>query len=144
MTPREPVEVSTIDIEAIRKRRDAIRVDDQVYGFPCSDDPRDFSPDVESCLPNEIASHALAVEKWTEANGKPEGWGTPDFGGWTCDDEHKRCVHVLKAPWGIGVCTYRDPEAAQTVADLDALLAHVSLQEAEIARLKALVEGRGR
>lgn len=75
MTPREPVEVSTIDLAAIRKRQE-----------------RDGSAP-------EIAHP---------------------------DDPMAPVIHRVR----------------DLFFDRSALLAHVSLQEAEIARLKALVEGR--
>jgi hypothetical protein len=52
----------------------------------------------------------LACEAWNTAGGKPEGWDAPDTGGWNAD----RTAHVvLKAPWGIGVSTYTDPELCE-------------------------------
>lgn len=68
-----------------------------VYGYPCVSDPRDFSPDVECCSPEEIAAHKLACETF----------GTPAYqankGCYAEYDADGRLVkHVARTSWGIG------------------------------------------
>lgn len=72
------------------------------YGFPCVDDPNDFSPDAESCSPAELAAHKLACETF----------GTPAYqpnrGCTTERDESGQLVrHILRTSWGIGVNSLR-------------------------------------
>ena len=74
-----------------------------MYGYFCGGDPRDFHPDGEdSNSPEEIANHKAACElaEKEEAARKlkcPSGWiVTPEF-----------TAHVLCAPFGIGVTTFK-------------------------------------
>lgn len=98
------------------------------YGYPAGvDDPRDFTPDVESCREEEITAHAAAVAAWNEAGGKPEGWDAPDHGGWN----ESGTVHILRAPWGIGAYTYRDPELCALRDQLREALKAVGVSEQE-------------
>ena len=76
------------------------------YGYALPEDPRDFTPDAESCTPEELAAHAAAVEAWDAAGGKPEGWDAPPGSGWN----EEGTMHSLRAPWGIGAYTYRDSQ----------------------------------
>lgn len=69
-----------------------------IYGFPCVSDPNDFTPDAESCSPEELAAHKRACETY----------GTPDYqpnrGCTTERSEDGQMVrHVLRTSWGIGV-----------------------------------------
>lgn len=68
------------------------------YGYPCVEDPNDFSPDVECCSPEEIAAHRRACETY----------GTPDYvpnaGCYSEYDKDGNLVkHVTRTSWGIGV-----------------------------------------
>lgn len=77
------------------------------YGFFAGGDPRDFSPDGESCTPKEIANHKAACALWNEAAGRgetPEPEKCPS--GWLYDEAGKPIMHVLRAPYGIGVYSY--------------------------------------
>ena len=69
-----------------------------VYGFPCVEDPNDFSPDHECCSPEEIERHRLACANY----GKPSY--EPNKG---CYSEHSAdgqlVKHVTRTSWGIGV-----------------------------------------
>ena len=72
------------------------------YGFPCVEDPNDFSPDAECCSPQEIEAHALACKTF----------GTPAYqpnrGCETQRDESGFLVrHTLRTSWGIGVNNIR-------------------------------------
>ena len=70
------------------------------YGFFAGGDPRKFSPDHESCTPQEIANHRKACElaDQLEREGKLVDWKCPSgFERWG-----DAVVHVLRAPFGIG------------------------------------------
>ena len=68
-----------------------------IYGFPCVEDPRDFSPDVECCSPEEIDAHRRAMQNY----GKPSY--VPNKGCYSEHDESGQMVkHVLRTSWGIG------------------------------------------
>lgn len=69
-----------------------------IYGYPCVEDPRNFSPDVECCSPAEIEAHRRACANY----GKPSY--EPNKGCYTERDESGQFVkHVLRTSWGIGV-----------------------------------------
>lgn len=84
---------------------------DQIYGFPCGENPNDFRPDVEVCTEAEIAAHAEACRQWDAGEYKR--------------DPHQFCesfdlkpgesgvVHISRTPWGMGVSTveFEDEEA---------------------------------
>lgn len=72
-----------------------------VYGYFTGGDPRDFFPDHESCSPEEIKKHREACEEADRLNANPN-LPCPSF--WI-RTEHG-CVHVLRAPFGIGVTSY--------------------------------------
>ena len=75
-----------------------------VYGFFTGGDPRTFCPDPEMCSEEEIANHEAACKLWDEAEKrgeKPEPEACPS--GWVRDESGKAVMHVLKAPYGIGV-----------------------------------------
>lgn len=72
------------------------------YGFFAGGDPRNFEPSPDECSPEELANHLNACLLWdiAEKSGKtptpedcPSGW----------DATHT--IHVLRAPYGIGVYT---------------------------------------
>lgn len=71
------------------------------YGFFTGGDPRAFSPDHESCSPEEIENHRKACDlaDALERDGKPVNWECPS--GW--EQWGDAVVHVLRAPFGIGV-----------------------------------------
>jgi len=68
-----------------------------VYGFPCVENPYDFSPDTECCTEAEIAFWEDAKKRWDagerDVRGKRCGWG----------QEGESVVHVMATSWGIGV-----------------------------------------
>jgi hypothetical protein len=69
-----------------------------VYGFPCVENPNDFSPDSECCSPAEIETHRVACANW----GKPTF--EPNKGSFSQHDaEGKLVMHVCRTSWGIGV-----------------------------------------
>ncbi len=69
-----------------------------IYGFPCVEDPMDFSPDAECCSPAEIEAHRLACANY----GKPTY--EPNKGCYSEHDADGRLVkHVTRTSWGIGV-----------------------------------------
>ena len=69
------------------------------YGFPCVENPHDFSPDVESCTPEEIAFWEDAKRRWDA--------GERDVRGNRCEtiagDKGEMVMHVTRTSWGIGV-----------------------------------------
>lgn len=70
-----------------------------VYGFPCVENPHDFTPDAESCKPEEIAFWEDAKRRWDA--------GERDVRGNRCqstyDDDGNLLMHVTRTSWGIGV-----------------------------------------
>lgn len=69
-----------------------------IYGFPCVEDPRDFSPDVESCSPAEIEAHRIACQNYGKASYQPNAGCSVEY-----DDAGRMVKHVLRSSWGIGV-----------------------------------------
>ena len=65
-----------------------------IYGFYHGQDPRTFSPDQESCTPEEVEAHKLACESAERG----ECWQGDDSG---CS--HRGNVKILKSSFGIGV-----------------------------------------
>jgi hypothetical protein len=79
---------------------------ESMYGHFHGGDPRNFHPDYECCSEEEIANHRKACNLWnaSEAKGEtPEPEKCPS--GWIYDDDGKPLVHILRAPYGIGVYT---------------------------------------
>ena len=71
-----------------------------VYGFPCVENPNDFSPDEKSCTPEEIAFWEDAKKRWDA--------GERDVRGKRCsfvegDEAGRRAMHITATSWGIGV-----------------------------------------
>lgn len=72
------------------------------YGYFSGGDPRDFHPDCEDSTPEEIANWKQACIEAERLQEKrelpcPSGWGRLADG---------TVFHMLRAPFGIGVCTY--------------------------------------
>ena len=116
----------SIDIAALLKQVRPIvesRGEECGYGFARPDDPNDFHPDAESCTEQEIAAHKAACE----AYGKPDY--VPPLGSeWIGDGDTR--LHILRAPWGIGSYTFRDPAIVNLLAQIDAALADLSAKAA--------------
>jgi hypothetical protein len=74
-------------------------VHDVVYGFPCVENPHDFSPDRESCTPEEIAFWEDACKRWDA--------GERDVRGKRCEtvrnEAGEMIMHITQTSWGIGV-----------------------------------------
>ncbi len=72
---------------------------DTVYGFPCVENPHDFTPDPESCTPEEIAFWKDAKKRWDA--------GERDVRGARCetirDEQGNMKAHITRTSWGIGV-----------------------------------------
>lgn len=70
-----------------------------IYGFPCVEDPHDFTPDSESCTPEEIAFWENAKKRWDA--------GERDVRGARChttyDENGKLTGSTVSTSWGIGV-----------------------------------------
>lgn len=77
-----------------------------VYGFFHGGDPRNFHPDCQDSSEVEIENHRKACElaNRLESEGKPIDLECPS--GWVYDDAGKPIMHLLRAPFGIGVSTY--------------------------------------
>ena len=71
------------------------------YGFFSGGDPRKFSPDHESCTPQEIENHRKACElaNQLDREGKPVDWKCPSG----IEKWGDVVVHVLRTPFGVGV-----------------------------------------
>lgn len=69
-----------------------------VYGYPCVENPHNFTPDMESCTPKEIRFWRNAKRKWLHGKrnvrGARSGWISPG-------------VHVTATSWGIGTNAIR-------------------------------------
>lgn len=69
------------------------------YGFPCVEDPHDFTPDEESCTPEEIAFWEDAKKRWAA--------GERDVRGLRCQSirnaDGELMAHMTMTSWGIGV-----------------------------------------
>jgi hypothetical protein len=74
-------------------------ISDCVYGFPCVENPHDFSPDGESCTPEEIAFWEDAKKRWDA--------GERDVRGARCEtltnEQGEYRGHITRTTWGIGV-----------------------------------------
>ena len=81
------------------------------YGYARPDDPNDFHPDAEMCSESEIAAHKAACEAYGNPGYEPPAGSTFGNG-----------VHILRAPWGIGSYTFRDPKVTALLAQIDAAL----------------------
>lgn len=70
-----------------------------VYGFPCVENPHDFTPDPECCTADEIAFWENAKVRWDA--------GERDVRGRRCcstfDDDDNLVMHATSSSWGIGV-----------------------------------------
>lgn len=97
-------------LQAIREYLDANSTDGG-YGFYRPENPHDFHPDEECCSEEEIAAHKAACEAYDK------GEYTPEKG-----SEWVGKTHILRAHWGIGGYTARDPYVSRMVAALDAIL----------------------
>lgn len=75
-------------------------VRESYYGYFNGGDPRDFHPDAEDCTPEELANHKKACE---EAEATEAGRNIPNPSGWI--KYEGGMIHVLNAPFGIGVQT---------------------------------------
>lgn len=70
------------------------------YGYARPENPHDFSPDAECCTEEEIAAHKAACEAFDRGEYDPSADPSSLSG---------PGVHLLRAPWGIGSYTFRDP-----------------------------------
>lgn len=68
-----------------------------VYGFPCVENPNDFTPDVECCSPAEIEAHRLACANYGKPSFKPNEGCFSERG-----EDGTLVRHVLRTSWGIG------------------------------------------
>ena len=95
-----------------------------VYGFFHGGDPRDFSPDAESCSEDEISRHRQACQLWDEAESRGET-PTPEKceSGWIYDENNQPVMHVLRSSYGIGTYYYHDDDdEPDGAADCDSLI----------------------
>jgi hypothetical protein len=76
---------------------------DCVYGFPCVENPHDFSPDRESCTPEEIAFWEDAKKRWDA--------GERDVRGARCEtvrnETGEMIAHFTRTSWGIGANSWQ-------------------------------------
>ena len=82
--------------DSIDQYKCPVPVQESYYGYFSGGDPRKFHPDYEDCTPEEIANHKRACE---EADAAEAGRSLPNPSGFY------GAVHILKAPFGIGVQT---------------------------------------
>lgn len=89
---------------------------DVVYGFPCVENPHDFSPDRECCTEAEIAFWEEAKRRWDA--------GERDVRGARCesvyDDNGELKANFTRTSWGIGVNSVEwDDESEETSQEQD-------------------------
>ena len=74
---------------------------DFVYGFPCTNDPRDFLPDIETSTPREI-------ERWAADYRKAIAGieNDPAMPYSLSDSEGNETVHIVPSTWGMGTTRY--------------------------------------
>ena len=82
---------------------------DAVYGFPCVENPHDFTPDRESCTNDEIAFWEEAKRRWDAGERDVRGARCCDL----IDVDGAIIGHATRTSWGIGV----------NMVDLDELFA---------------------
>lgn len=71
---------------------------ESIYGFPCVENPHDFSPDRECCTPEEIAFWEDAKKRWDA--------GERDVRGARCEtirNSGEVTAHFTRTSWGIGI-----------------------------------------
>lgn len=95
---------------------------DHGYGYFRPENPHDFSPDAESCTEEEIVAHAAACAAWDAGT-----YEAPRGSERLSDEDGKKLVHILRAPWGIGSYTVRNPEAEALANDVRAALGLANL-----------------
>jgi hypothetical protein len=70
-----------------------------MYGFPCVENPHDFTPDEECCTPEEISFWEASKKRWDA--------GERDVRGTRCqsvrDADGELIAHFTMTSWGIGV-----------------------------------------
>jgi hypothetical protein len=70
-----------------------------VYGFPCVENPHDFTPDSQCCTPTEIAFWEDAKKRWDA--GERDVRGARCCSTFSADGE--LTMHTTSTSWGIGV-----------------------------------------
>jgi hypothetical protein len=105
---------------------------DQHYGYPLSEDPRDFHPDPEASEEAEREAHRLACAaaergEWKGRNRDEEPANSALL------DSEGRVLARHSTPWGLGTTTIRNEEAEQLLAEIDHAL--VTTEASEIDRL---------
>jgi hypothetical protein len=78
-----------------------VKREECVYGFPCVENPHNFSPDGEVCTPEEIAYWKDAKRRWDN--------GERDVRGARCThletETGEYAGHLTATSWGMGVNT---------------------------------------
>lgn len=77
---------------------------DVVYGFPCVENPNDFTPDEEVCTPVEIAAHKQACADWDA------GTYQRDPSKFCQTNSAPGILHITRTPWGLGINTFECSE----------------------------------
>ncbi len=84
------------------------------YGFFLGGDPREFTPDEESCRPDEIAAHKAACARWDAGQPQDEG-RSGQYAAVTMPSGEVATAIVCGHSFGIGVyrhpCPCREPPA---------------------------------
>jgi hypothetical protein len=96
------------------------------YGYFPGGDPREFTPDEESCTPNEIEAWKLACELVESGEVKLVSGQHH----WPVFDKLGVCIgHTTHSPFGIGTYTYNDPVVVGLANKLDAWIDDVRKAE---------------
>lgn len=105
------------EVDQLREVADRIRnfAEQTSYGYPCVEDPRDFSPDVDCCDESELEAHKAACAAWDAGDRVQRPPTHVAFEG----------GHITQAPWGLGVSTYHDPDIQKLAQDLDDVIGRI-------------------
>lgn len=93
------------------------RTEETGYGFHRPANPHDFTPDADQCNEKELAAHGAACKAYDA--GTYQHVASSES---ITDDAGVEVIHLLRAPWGIGTYTYRDPHAAAVLEKIDLAL----------------------
>lgn len=90
-----------------------------IYGFPCVEDPNDFSPDPDFTFPAEIEVHRLACATYGKPTYKPNEGCYAEF-----SQDGTMMKHVARISWGIGINLVRHCDGCGDVIFGEAMTCH--------------------
>ena len=109
------------------------------YGYPKDDDPRLFTPDPDTTLPEALAAHAAAVASANAGEPIPElppAWREPTFVPTDAnmpgavllgfDTPDGTIIHSHFGGWGMGISTWHDDELLELIERMRLALRGIS------------------